>query len=124
MLVCLFALIGVKRIEERECNYPPVFRRWFTAQSEEIARRCVQPPARLNPKDPPFVLRPSLEPVVAFLIDEAHRYVKMDCKVCNERAFPNDPQLRTDQGSTLLPPATWFGPRRIWQQLQVEGGGC
>ncbi|KAK4312833.1 hypothetical protein Pmani_015770 [Petrolisthes manimaculis] len=47
------------RIEERACNYPPVFRRWFRAQSEEIARRCVQPPAKLNPqKDHPLCARP------------------------------------------------------------------
>ncbi|XP_050721074.1 uncharacterized protein LOC127000937 isoform X2 [Eriocheir sinensis] len=80
------------KIEEKECNYPPVFRRWFSAQSLEIARKCVEPPAKKKPKDPPFVLKPSMEPVVSFLIEEAHRYVEMKCKVCGKKAFPEDPK--------------------------------
>uniref|UniRef100_A0A0P4VWB3 RWD domain-containing protein n=1 Tax=Scylla olivacea TaxID=85551 RepID=A0A0P4VWB3_SCYOL len=80
------------KIEEKECNYPPVFRRWFLAQSVEIARQCVEPPKKKKPKDPPFVLRPSMEPVVSFLIDEAHRYVNSECRMCRKKAFPDDPK--------------------------------
>lgn len=90
----LLSGIFFHRIEEKECNYPPVLRRWFMAQSEEIARRCVVPPAKVKPKDPPFVLRPSMEPVISFLIEEAHRYVNMECKVCNKMVLPSDPQVR------------------------------
>ncbi|KAG7177203.1 hypothetical protein Hamer_G000464, partial [Homarus americanus] len=79
-------------IEEKECNYPPVFQRWFTAQAVEIARRCVEPPAKRRPKDPPFVLKPSMEPVVSFLIDEAHKYVDLDCKFCGKKTLPDDPK--------------------------------
>lgn len=79
-------------IEEKECNYPPLFRRWFLAQAIEIARRCVEPPAKKKPKDPPFVLKPSMEPVVSFLIDEGHKYLDTKCKICGKKAFPDDPK--------------------------------
>ncbi|XP_068201075.1 uncharacterized protein [Palaemon carinicauda] len=79
-------------IEEKESSYPPVFRRWFMAQSTEIARRCVEPPAKKRPKDPPFVLKPSLQPVISFLVAEARKYVEMPCNYCNKRAFPHDPK--------------------------------
>ncbi|KAL7631623.1 UNVERIFIED_CONTAM: hypothetical protein RMT77_018066 [Armadillidium vulgare] len=74
-------------IEEKECNYPPVLRRWFLANSKEIARKCVMAPTKQNPKEPPFVLKPSLEPVAEFLINEAHKYSNMDCPVCGKRCF-------------------------------------
>lgn len=95
VLLFLKYYLPLCRIEEKECNYPPVFRRWFSAQSLEIARKCVEPPAKKKPKDPPFVLKPSMEPVVSFLIEEAHIYVEMECKVCGKKAFPEDPKVST-----------------------------
>ncbi|XP_076035708.1 uncharacterized protein LOC143021827 [Oratosquilla oratoria] len=77
-------------IEAKESNFPAVFQRWFTAQSVEIARRCIEPPLKKKPKDPPFVLKPSMEPVVSFLIKEAHAFPRQTCKVCGEKAFPED----------------------------------
>lgn len=75
------------RIEEKEGNFPPVLRRWFLANSKEIARKCVMPPTKKNTKGPPFVLKPSLEPVAEFLINEAHKYSNMECPVCCKRCF-------------------------------------
>lgn len=84
-------------IEEKECNFPKVLRRWFLAQSVEIARRCTEPPVRKKPKDPPFVQKPSLEPMVAFLIEEAHKYPAQPCAVCTQLCFPDDvKELETD----------------------------
>lgn len=80
-------------IEDKECNYPPVFQRWFFAQSVEIARRCVVPPLKVKPKDLPFVLKPSMEPVVSFLIEEANKYLDLECKVCGKKALPEDPKV-------------------------------
>ncbi|CAM1294490.1 Uncharacterised protein g1027 [Pycnogonum litorale] len=37
-------------VEEKDSNFPPVFRRWFVAQSTEIARQCIQPPLKKKPK--------------------------------------------------------------------------
>ncbi|ROT79074.1 uncharacterized protein [Penaeus vannamei] len=89
-------------IEEKECNFPSVFRRWFLAQATEIARQCVEPPAKKRPKDPPFVLRPSMEPVVSFLVSEVHLYPKLECKMCRKKAFPTNPKdIETSESGPL-----------------------
>ncbi|KAK7019428.1 hypothetical protein SK128_005504, partial [Halocaridina rubra] len=79
-------------LEEKGCNFPALFKRWFLAQANEIARQCVVPPAKKRPKDPPFVLKPSLEPVISFLISEVRKYVDMECKFCKQNALPLDPK--------------------------------
>ncbi|MCL4129367.1 UNVERIFIED_CONTAM: hypothetical protein GTU68_048749 [Idotea baltica] len=97
-------------VEEKECNYPPVFRRWFKAQSLEVARRCVMPPARKSPKDPPFVLKPSLQPVISFLLEEAHNYPKMDCTHCGLKCFPDDPNdVETDELKDMFSERVYCG---------------
>ena len=80
------------RFAQIECNFPRVFRAWFTEQGREVARRCVQPPLRPKPKDPPFAPRPSLAPAVSFLIQNVKRYPKEICQACGQRAFPEDPE--------------------------------
>ena len=51
-----------------------MFKVWFVEQAREIARRCVQPPLRPRPKDPPFEPRPSLRRVLKFLVEHVKRY--------------------------------------------------
>ena len=60
-------------MESSDCNFPRVFRVWFVEQAKEIARRCVVPPLRPKPKDPPFQVKPSLGPAVAFIIENVKR---------------------------------------------------
>ncbi|CAG2060139.1 unnamed protein product, partial [Timema podura] len=56
-------------LEDVETNFPPLFLRFFTGQTKEIARQCVEPPLRAKVKQqPPFKPRPSLQPVVSFLV--------------------------------------------------------
>ncbi len=81
----------VCRFDRIECNFPRVFRAWFTEQSREVARRCVQPPLKPRPRDPPFAPRPSLAPAVSFLIQNVKRYPEESCLACGRRAFPEEP---------------------------------
>ena len=37
-------------IEAEECNFPDLLRVFFLGQAVEIARKCVQPPKKPNPK--------------------------------------------------------------------------
>ena len=53
---------------------------WFAKQAEEIIRRCVMPPLKPKPNDPPFQERPSLEPATAFLAENVQRYVDEICQ--------------------------------------------
>lgn len=70
------------------------------AQATEIARQCVMPPSKKKPKDPPFVLKPSMEPVISFLISEVRKYIDMECKFCKKRSFPLDPKdIEPDESS-------------------------
>jgi len=78
-------------LESADCNFPRVFKVWFVEQAREIARRCVQPPLRPRPKDPPFEPRPSLRRVLKFLVEHVKRYPDEICKACNKRCFPEDP---------------------------------
>ena len=61
-------------LESPDCNFPRVFKVWFVEQAREIARRCVQRPLKPRPSDPPFEPRPSLRPVLKFLVDHVKRY--------------------------------------------------
>ena len=77
--------------ENIDCNFPRVFRAWFTEQAKEISRRCVEPPLRPKPNKPPFQPRPSVNPAVCFLVENVKRYVDEVCQKCQKRAFPEDP---------------------------------
>ncbi|GFN80703.1 E3 ubiquitin protein ligase rin2 [Plakobranchus ocellatus] len=74
-----------------EHNFPEFLRINFQAQATELARQCVQPPLKKKPKDPPFVPKPSLQPVVEYLIDCVKKYPLETCRLCHERALPVDP---------------------------------
>ena len=47
-----------------DSNFPRIFKTWFFEQTKEIARRCVEPPLKPKPKDPPFEPRPSIGPAI------------------------------------------------------------
>jgi len=84
--------------EITECNFPEFLRINFQAQSVEIARQCVQPPIRKNPKDPPFKKRPSLQPVCEYLIKDCVKKFPLEiCPLCNERVLPEDPTTETSK---------------------------
>nr|CAD7407003.1 unnamed protein product [Timema poppensis] len=64
-----WATILNSSLEDVETNFPPLFLRFFTGQTKEIARQCVEPPLRAKVKQQPtFKPRPSLQPVVSFLV--------------------------------------------------------
>ncbi|GIY37842.1 uncharacterized protein CDAR_234851 [Caerostris darwini] len=87
------------QIELTDCNFPRNFEKWFSGQSMEIARQCVQKPLKPKPKDPPFKPKPSLWPSVEFIIDEIKRFPKEICQLCKEKCFPPDPtQNITEEG--------------------------
>ncbi|CAG0901662.1 unnamed protein product, partial [Darwinula stevensoni] len=79
-------------IVEKECNFPSSFLKWFIAQSVEIARQCVQPPLKKDPKAPAFVCKPSLWPVVSFIVETVKRYPCEKCHVCGTVCFPENPK--------------------------------
>ena len=74
-----------------DSNFPRIFKTWFFEQAKEIARRCVEPPLKPKPKDPPFEPRPSLGPAIGFLVKNVKRYPDEICQKCKHRAFPEDP---------------------------------
>ncbi|XP_071791806.1 uncharacterized protein [Asterias amurensis] len=80
-------------IEETGNNFPAIFVKMFKSQSEEIARQCVTPPLKKNPKDPPFQFKPSLQLVCKFLVTDCVRKYPVEiCHLCNEKAFPKKPE--------------------------------
>lgn len=80
-------------IEASESNFPDLLKVFFVGQAVEIARRCVQPPLKPNPKDPPFKPRPSLREVCEFLIkDCVKRYPLENCPCCKDRVLLRDPE--------------------------------
>lgn len=83
-------------IEAAESNFPDLLKVFFIGQAVEVARKCVQPPLKPNPKDPPFKPRPSLLEVCNFLITECvKRYPKENCPVCTDRVLLKDPEAVT-----------------------------
>ena len=79
-------------IEITDQNFPDVVKANYTGQAVEIARRCVQPPLKRKPKDPPFEPKPSLRPVVQYLATEiVHKLPHAVCPLCKQKAFPEDP---------------------------------
>ncbi|XP_047736743.1 uncharacterized protein LOC108682861 isoform X2 [Hyalella azteca] len=79
-------------LTEVSSSYPPVVRRWLLAQAQELARQCVEPPTRCRPGAPPFVVKPSLLPVVKFLLEAVHSIPAAVCGVCCRTCLPPHPQ--------------------------------
>lgn len=81
-------------MEDLDTNLPPYFRRHIIAQAKELGRRCVEPPLRkLKKNEPPFKPQPSLEKIIAFLVDCIKRFPTERCQICKEKCFPDDPQV-------------------------------
>ena len=49
-LSLFMAFVLMSRIEEAENNFPEMFIKMFTSQAVEIARQCVTPPLKHNPR--------------------------------------------------------------------------
>ena len=79
------------RLVDSDSNYPRTFKVWLAEQAKELARRCVEPPLKPKPKDPPFVKKPSLLPAISFLVENVKRYEGENCQMCKKKAFPEDP---------------------------------
>ncbi|XP_074656157.1 uncharacterized protein LOC141909586 [Tubulanus polymorphus] len=80
------------QLELVDHNFPEVFSRYFFGYAVEITRRCVQPPIKKNPKDPPFQPKPSLKLVADFLFTCVRRYPTEQCALCNKNALPANPK--------------------------------
>ncbi|XP_060531165.1 uncharacterized protein LOC132704877 [Cylas formicarius] len=80
-------------LQDTDTNFSPTFYRHMVAQAKELARRCVEPPLKRKPNDPPFSPGPSLEKTASFLIDCVKRLPEEDCCFCGKSCFPDDPNL-------------------------------
>lgn len=80
-------------IQDVDTNFTQTFYKHMLAQAKEIARKCVEPPLKRNPKDPPFEPSPSLEKTALFIIDCVKRLPSEKCQFCNEICFQKDPKL-------------------------------
>lgn len=80
-------------IEEDVSNFTPALHRHVVSQAKEIARQCVEPPIRSKPNAPKFEPGPSLKKSIAFIIDCIKRLPTEDCQFCNNRCFPEDPEV-------------------------------
>lgn len=97
-------------VEHKDCNFPDVFKKYFTAQAVELARQCVQPPLKRKPKDPPFEPKPSLWPVVGFLINKVKLYPIEKCQLCKRRCLPTDPKdIVTDEKDDMFAERVYCG---------------
>ncbi|VDI52115.1 Hypothetical predicted protein [Mytilus galloprovincialis] len=79
------------KIELEDHNFPEILKVNFISQATEIARKCVQPPIKKKPKDPPFEPQPSVLPVVKFLVESVKKFPVMCCPLCKERVLPQNP---------------------------------
>uniref|UniRef100_A0A1B6KWA5 RING-type domain-containing protein n=1 Tax=Graphocephala atropunctata TaxID=36148 RepID=A0A1B6KWA5_9HEMI len=79
-------------LEDVDTNFPQLFDRFFIAQAKEISRQCMEPPLRRKPSDPNFSPRPSVLPVVSFLIEAVKTVPQDKCQFCHEQCLPPDPQ--------------------------------
>ncbi|XP_023931502.1 uncharacterized protein LOC106155069 [Lingula anatina] len=80
-------------IEVADHNFPEPLTVNILAQANEIARRCVQPPLKKRPKDPPFEPKPAVRPVCEYMIRTCIKnYPAQKCPLCNEMALPENPQ--------------------------------
>lgn len=81
------------RIQDTTTNFSPAFNRHMIGQAKEIARKCVEPPIKKKPNEPPFKPLPSLKKTVEFLIDCVKRLPLEHCQFCNKQCFPSDPTV-------------------------------
>ncbi|ELU12713.1 hypothetical protein CAPTEDRAFT_129847 [Capitella teleta] len=90
--------LEVTGVEISDTNFPSHLSIHFASQSFEIARQCVQPPLRKNPKAPLFTPKPALSPVTDYLVTEViHTYPNAVCPACRENALPVVPsEIITD----------------------------
>lgn len=80
-------------IEKKDSNFPKLLDTHFIAESIEIARRCVEPPLKKDPRAQPFEPQPSLKKVVCHLVqDFVKKYPISICKICKRKALPEDPK--------------------------------
>ncbi|XP_008192661.2 uncharacterized protein LOC663687 [Tribolium castaneum] len=87
-------------IQDVSTNFSPSFNRHMIGQAKEIARKCVEPPLKKKPNEPPFQPSPSLKKSVEFLIDCVKRLPSESCQFCNKVCFPADPrELEVDENS-------------------------
>ncbi|CAL1546180.1 unnamed protein product [Lymnaea stagnalis] len=75
-----------------EHNFPEFLRVNFQAQAAEIARQCVHPPLKHNPKDPPFKPKSSVLPLCQYIINCVKTYPLEKCPLCLEKVLPADPK--------------------------------
>ncbi|XP_046394581.1 uncharacterized protein LOC124162189 [Ischnura elegans] len=84
-------------LDGTETNLPPAFTRFIVAQCKEISRQCIEPPIFKKGKKPPpqqqqpFQPKPSLEPVVSFLVGQLRLFPKERCQFCKNQCLPSDP---------------------------------
>lgn len=82
------------RVDDVETNFPPLFQRFFVAQTRELSRQCVEPPLQKKPSDPPFSPKPSILPVATFLIESVKKSPQEMCQQCKQQCLPPEPKVR------------------------------
>lgn len=81
------------RIEFKGSNFPAILEHHFVAQAVEIARQCVEPPLRKDPKAQPFEAKASLLPVLEYLAGLCvHPFPVESCPCCKKPALSDDPE--------------------------------
>lgn len=81
-------------LKNQASNLPAVLLRYLNGQSREIARQCVEPPARLSKHKnaSAFQITPSLCKSLKFCIDATKDFFEEQCAVCENRALPENPE--------------------------------
>lgn len=80
-------------IEFKGSNFPKILEYHFVAQAQEIARQCVQPPLRKDPKAQPFEVKPSLYAVLEYLSALCiHTFPVETCPCCLKAALADEPE--------------------------------
>lgn len=75
--------------DDYECNFPVTLVRFLNGQAREIARKCVEPPVRLDLTKVTFEPTPSLLKVLKFLIAATADFPSELCPVCRKRCLPD-----------------------------------
>lgn len=80
-------------IEFKGSNFPAILEAHFLGQAKEIARQCVQPPLRKDPKAGAFEPKPSLYPVLEYLAGICiHHFPYETCPCCMKPALTDEPE--------------------------------
>lgn len=91
------------RIEDYQSNFPSSLLRFITAQSNELARQCVEPSAtrlnkssnkKISKSNQPFEPSPSLEKVALFIIQSVKTISSEKCQFCSNACLPPNPEVR------------------------------